>query len=176
MWWNKRVPYKIKRTLFRGAVSSLHFSIMTETTFVCRGAWKKSSARSCSERPHGKDKTIEGLSALAKGGKGGGWRLLHTSSVCKGSDDTRALPESRHVMHISFVVGLVECTSNRTTHSLRVFACILRQMVLRSDYWQTYRRWLLFLSGLSRLQTLNWSLVTSSVWGAKLTIGFSRWI
>ena len=40
-------------------------------------------------------------------------------------------------------------------------------MVLRSDYWQICRRWLLFLSGPSRLQTLNWSSVTSSVWGAK---------
>ena len=66
MWWKKRVPYKIKRTLFRGAVcgaslthsrASLHFSFMTETTFDCRDAWRKSSALSCSARPPGKDRT-----------------------------------------------------------------------------------------------------------------------
>ena len=45
---------------------------------------------------------------LAKCGKGGGWRLLHTSSVCKGLDGTRALPESPHVMHIFYAVGLAE--------------------------------------------------------------------
>ena len=128
---------------------------------------EKSSARSCSERPHGKDKATKGPSALAKCGKSGGWRLLHTSFVYKGSDGTRALPESPHVMHISFVVGLAERASIRTTHSLRAFACILRQMVMQSDHWQTYRRWLLFLSRLSRLQTLSWSLVTSSVWRAR---------
>ena len=79
-------------------------------------------------------------------------------------------------MHISNAVGLAERTSNRTTHSLRAFVCIPRQMVMRSDYWQICRRWLSSLSGTIRLQTLNWSLVTSSVWRANLTNGFSRWI
>ena len=134
--------------------ASLHFFSTIETMFVCRGVWKKAP------RAHArKDKTTKGPSALAKCGKAGGWRLLHTSFVYKGSDGTRALPESPHVMHISFVVGFAECTSNRTTHSLRAFACILRKMVMRSDYWQTDRRWLLFLSGPNRLQTLNWKLV-----------------
>ena len=90
----------------------------------------------------GKDQTTQGPSALAKCGKGGGWRLLHTSSVYKSSDGTRALPESPHVMHIFYAVGLAECISNRTTHSSRAFACILRQMVVRSDSWQKCRRWL----------------------------------
>ena len=67
--------------------------------------------------------------------------LLHTSSVYKGSGGTRALPENPHVMHIFFAVGLAECTSNRTIHSLRACVCILRQMVMRSDYWQICRRW-----------------------------------
>ena len=43
---------------------------------------------------------------------------------------------------------------------------------MRSDYRQTYRRWLFFLSGLSRLQTLNWNLLTSSVSGSKLNDWF----
>ena len=51
-------------------------------------------------------------------------------------------------MHIFFVAGLAE--PNRTA-----IACILRQMVVRSGYWQTYRRWLLFLSGLSRWQNVE---------------------
>ena len=42
-------------------------------------------------------------------------------------------------------------------------ALVIRQ---RSDYWQKCRRWLSSLSGPSRLQTLKWSLVTSSAWGA----------
>ena len=37
--------------------ASLHFSFMTETTFDCRDAWRKSSALSCSARPPGKDQT-----------------------------------------------------------------------------------------------------------------------
>ena len=72
--------------------------------------------------------------------------------VAAGAACTRALctkaqmvpehcPESPHVMHIFHAVSLAECTSNRTTHSLRAFACILRQMVMQSDYWQTCRRW-----------------------------------
>ena len=64
MWWNKRVPFKIKRTLFGGAVCGASLN--------CRDAWRKSSALSCSARPPGKDRTTQGLSALAKCGKGGG--------------------------------------------------------------------------------------------------------
>ena len=66
--WNvggtRGVPYKIKRALFRGAVcgasltGTIALLVHDRDTFVCRSAWKKkSSARSCSERPHGKDKT-----------------------------------------------------------------------------------------------------------------------
>ena len=51
-WWNERVSFKIKRTLFRGAVCGASF-----TTFDCRDAWRKSSALSCSARPPGKDQT-----------------------------------------------------------------------------------------------------------------------
>ena len=41
------------------------------------------------------------------------WRLAPPAyELCvQSSDGTRALPESPHVMHIFFVVGLVECTS-----------------------------------------------------------------
>ena len=111
-------------------------------------------------RPHKDSQLSPSVEKVAAGA------LLHASSVHKGSDGTRALPESPHIMHIFHVVGLAECTSNRTTHSLRAFVCILRQMVMRSDYWQICRRWLSSLSGPSRSQTLSWSLVTSSVWGA----------
>ena len=64
MWWHKRVPFKIKRTLFGGAVCGASLN--------CRDAWRKCSALSCSARPPGKDRTTQGLSALAKCGKGGG--------------------------------------------------------------------------------------------------------
>ena len=64
MWWNKRVPFKIKRTLFGGSVCGASLN--------CRDAWRKSSALSCSTRPPAKDRTTQGLSALAKCGKGGG--------------------------------------------------------------------------------------------------------
>ena len=172
MWWNKRVPYKIKRTLFRGAVCGASLTGLAALFLHDRDYLR---LQRCLEKKlrafmlgtaSWKDQITCGPSALAKCGKGGGWRFLHTSSLYKGSDGTRALPESPHVMHIFHAVGLAECTSNRTTHSLRAFVCILRQMVMRSDYWQTCRRWLSSLSGPSRLQTLNWSLVTSSVWGA----------
>ena len=63
MWWNKKVPYKIKQTR-----ASLHFSFTTQTTCDCRDAWRKSSELSCSARPPGKDQTTQGPSALAECG------------------------------------------------------------------------------------------------------------
>ena len=132
MWWHKRVPYNIKRTLFRGAVCGASLTGLTALLLHDRDYLR---LQRCLEK---KLRTLmlgtaswERLSALAKCGKGGDWRLLHTSSVYKGSDGTRALPESPHVMHIFYAVGLAECTSNPTTHSLRAFVCILRQMVMR---------------------------------------------
>ena len=63
MWWKKRCHARSNGRSFVALCAeppsraSLHFFSTIDTIFVCRGAWKKSSARSCSERPHGKDKT-----------------------------------------------------------------------------------------------------------------------
>ena len=128
MWWNKKVPYKIKRTLFRGAVCGASLTGLTALLLHDRDYLR---LQRCLEKKAPRSHARHGLlgrtrphkdSQLAPSvGKGGGWRLLHTSAVYKGSDGTRELPASPHVMHIFHVVGSAECTSNRTTHSLRAF-------------------------------------------------------
>ena len=58
VWWNKKVPYKITRTLFRGAVCEASLTRLTAllpSTAEMLG--EKSSALSCSARPPWKDKT-----------------------------------------------------------------------------------------------------------------------
>ena len=110
MWWNKRAPY--------------HFSFMTETTFDCRDAWRKSSVLSCSAPDH-----IRTLSSRQVWKR---WRLAPPAyELCV--QRLRWHCQRARTSCTSSAVGLAECTSNRTTHSLRAFVCILRQMVMRSS-------------------------------------------
>ena len=113
MWWNKRVPYKIKRTLFRGAVCGASLTGLTALLLHDRDYLR---LQRCLEKKlralmlgtafwEGPEHTRT-LSPSVE--KGGGWRLLQSSSVYKGSDGTRALQESPHVMHIFYAVGLAE--------------------------------------------------------------------
>ena len=121
MWWDKKVPYNIKRTLFRGAVCGASLTGLTALLLHDRDYLQ---LQRCLEK---KLRALmlgtaswERLSALAKCGEGGDWCLLHTSSVYKGSGNTRSIARepARHA------VGLAERTSNPTTHSLRAFVWV----------------------------------------------------
>ena len=171
MWWNKRVPYKFKRTLFGGAVCGASLTGLTALLLhdrdylrLQRCLVKKLRALMLGTASWERLDHIRTLSSRQVWKR---WRLAPPAyELCVQRHrwyQSIAREPARHALF--YVVGLAECTSNRTTHSLRVFVCILRQMVMRSDYWQICRRWLSSLSGPSRLQSLNWSLVTSSVWG-----------
>ena len=67
--------------------ASLCFFSTTVIIFVCRDAWRKISALSCSARLHGKDRTTQGLSALDKCGKGGDWRHPPTNCACRAPEN-----------------------------------------------------------------------------------------
>ena len=172
--WNKKLPYKIKRTLFRCAECGASLTGLTALPFHDRDYLR---LQRCLEKKfHGLmlgTASWEGpdhIRTLSSRQVWKRWRLASPAyELCV---QRLRWSQSLHVMHIVYAVGLADCTSNRTTHSWRAFTCILRQMVMRSEYWQTCRRWLSSLSGPSRLQTLNWSLVTSSVWRSRLNEWF----
>ena len=116
---------------------------------------EKAPRSSFSARPPGKDSQLS----------------PSVEKVAAGASCIRALctlPESPHVMHIFYVVGwlfyvvgLAHCTSNRTTHSLSAHPEANGHAKRLLADLQTLA---LVLSGPSRLQTLNWSLETSSIW------------
>ena len=146
IWWNKRVLHKIKKdTLPWRCVRSLPHgphcisSPRSRLPSIAEVVGKKAPRAHARNglmgrtRPHKDPQLSPRLAPLAF--EFCVQRLRVYQSIAR---------EPARVMHIIFVVGLAD--------SLTAFACILRQMVMRSDYWQTYRRWLLFLSGLSRLQ------------------------
>ena len=89
MWWNKKVPYKIKRTLFRGAVCGASLTGLTSLLLHDRNYLR---LQRCLEKKlralmlgtaswEGPDH-IRTLSSRQVW-KRCGWRLLHTSSVTK---------------------------------------------------------------------------------------------
>ena len=172
MWWNKRVPYKIKRTLFRGAVCGASLTGLTALLLHDRDYFR---LQRCLEKElralmlgMASWEIPDHIRTLSSRHVWKRWRLaLPAYELCvQRLGWYQSMPREPSGIHIFYAVGLSECTSERTTHSLRAFVCILRQMVMRSGYWQICRRWLSSLSGPSSLQTLKWSLVTSSIWGA----------
>ena len=93
--------------------ASRHFSFMTETTFNCRDAWRKSSALSCSARPPGKDRTTQGLLSSRQVWKR--WRLAPPAyELCvQGLRWYRALP-ARHAHLLCCWFGRVHFESHGT--------------------------------------------------------------
>ena len=153
MWWDKRVPIRVKRTLFRGAVCGASLTGLIALLLQDRDCLRlqrcleKKLLFSCSARVHGKDRTTSGPSALDKCGKGGDWRHPRTNCACRDSGGTRASPENQQGTHISSVAGWGESTSKCTIRSSMVNVCIPRQTDTRNDHWRSCRHWHLFPSG-----------------------------
>ena len=172
MLWNKKVPYKIKRTLFRGAVCGASLTGLTALLLHDRDYLR---LQRCLEK---KLRALMLGTASWEGPDHKGtlssrqvwkrWRLAPLAyELCVQRlrwYQSIAREPARHAHLLCCWFGRMYFESHNTLTEGPLLHPEANGM--RSDYWQICRRWLSSLSGPSRLQTLNWSLVTSSVWGA----------
>ena len=133
MWWNKKVPYKIKRTLFRGAVSltCLTALLLHDRDYLRlqRCLEKKLRALMLGTASwEGPDhtRTLSSRQVWKR------WRLAPPAyELCVqrlGWYQSTAREPARHA------VGWGECTSKRTIRLSMVNVCIPRQTDMRNDY------------------------------------------